>query len=91
MSECGVERAGCAVSESKEHQIQEQVCPSHLPLLGLSMSVLSSGGDCPELSGVQMFYFCWYWLSVWKTFSVIAESKFRSSQCIVGALSCSHD
>lgn len=75
----------------KEHQIQEQVCPSRLPLLGLSMSVLSSGWDYPELSGVQMFYFCWYWLSLWKSFSMAEESKFRSSQCIVRSLNCSCD
>lgn len=75
----------------KEHQIQEQVWPSHHPLLGLSMSVLSSGWDCPELSGVQMFYFCWYWLSLWESFSMAAKSKFRSSQCIVGTLNCSYD
>lgn len=47
--------------KGKEHEIQEQVCPSHIPLLGLSMGVLSSGWDCPELSGVQTLYFCWYW------------------------------
>lgn len=28
----------------EEHQIQEQVCPSHFPLLGLSLSVLSQAG-----------------------------------------------
>lgn len=75
----------------KEHQIHEQVCPSHLPLLALSMSMLSSGWDSPELSDVQTFYFCRYWLSVWKPFSVIAKSKFRSSQCIVGTLDGSYN